>query len=83
MTMLRFINASYVKNMQNLVLISRINFKDNNAICKVCAKTKLTKKSCKLVKQQFELIELIHTNLVDLKQTMTRSGKKILCDFYR
>ena len=42
----------------------------------ICTKSKLTKKSCPSIYRETELLELIHSDLEDLKQTITRGGKK-------
>ena len=47
----------------------------------ICAKTKITKKPCKFVTRESELLSLVHSDLGDLKHTMTRSGKKIYVIF--
>ena len=43
---------------------------------------KSTKKTCKFIEREIELLNLIHSNMSNLKQTMTRGGKKVLCDLY-
>ena len=43
--------------------------------CDVCVESKSTKKSCKSVERETELLNLIHSDLGDLKQIMTRGGK--------
>jgi len=40
--------------------------------------SKITKKTCHSVERQTEILGLIHTDLADLKQTMSRGGKIIL-----
>ena len=47
----------------------------------MCATSKLTRKTCGLVTRETKLLELIHSNLGDLKQTMTRGGKKFYVTF--
>ena len=55
--------------------------------CEICAEAKITKKTYASVNRETELLSLIHTNLRDLKQTMTRGGKKyyitFINDFFR
>jgi len=46
-----------------------------NSKCDVCVESKIMKKTCHSIKRQIELLDLIHTDLVDLKQTMSRGGK--------
>ncbi|RDX78241.1 hypothetical protein CR513_41515, partial [Mucuna pruriens] len=40
--------------------------------CDVCVESKLTKKSCSFVQCEFEPLGLIHYDLADLKQTMSK-----------
>ena len=49
--------------------------------CEICAKTKITKKSCKSITRESELLGLIHSDLGDLKHTMTRCGKRFYVIF--
>ena len=51
--------------------------------CEICVESKLTKKSCPSIPREIELLGLIHYDLDDLKQTMTRGGKSLFCNFYR
>ena len=67
------VNSSYVIKLQQLGLI---NMHDKQSMkCDVCVESKITKKVCHFVERQTELLGLIHTDLVDLKQTMIRGGK--------
>ncbi|XP_071933566.1 uncharacterized protein [Coffea arabica] len=72
------VNIGYIKKMQSCGLISGIN--DNMDKCEICAEAKITKKSCITVHRETELLNLIHTDLGDLKQTMTRGGKRLYVD---
>jgi len=49
--------------------------------CEICVESKLTNKSCPCVQRKNELLGLIHFDLVDLKQTMTREGKSYFLTF--
>ena len=49
-----------------------------NSKCDICVESKIMKKTCHSVERQTELLGLIHIDLVDLKQTMSRGGKIIL-----
>ena len=74
-------NISYIKKMWYLALISATSDACLNK-CDICIESKLTKKSCPLVQQrESELLSLIHTDLGDLKNTMTRGGKKYYITF--
>jgi len=51
--------------------------------CDICVESKITEKTCHFVECQIELFGLIHTDLADLKQTMSRGGKHYFCNIYR
>ena len=61
--------------MQTLGLINDIDYSSLSK-CQICATSKQTKKTCGLVTRETKLLELIHYDLRDLKQTTTRGGKK-------
>ncbi|KAH9781528.1 hypothetical protein KPL71_008509 [Citrus sinensis] len=65
------VNFSYIKKMKELGLLFKLNL--SNDKCDVCVESKSTKKTCKPVQnRETELLSLIHSDLGDLKQTMTR-----------
>ena len=43
--------------------------------------SKTTKKSCKTIKRELELLSIILSNLGDLINTMTRNGKRFYITF--
>ena len=49
--------------------------------CDICVESKITKKTCHSVERQAELLGLIHIDLADLKQTMSRGGKNYFVTF--
>ena len=69
------VSSGYIKKMQSLGLINNIDY-SFLCKCQICATSKLTKKTYGLVSRETKLLELIHYVLRDLKQTMTRGGKK-------
>ena len=74
------VNSSYVMKLQ----LRLINMHDKQSgKCDICVESKITKKTCYLVEPQSELLGLVHSDLADLKQTMSRGGKKIFCKLYR
>ena len=73
-------NFSYIKKMVELSLILKLSL-ENLRKCEVCVESKTTKKSCKLVERESELLSLIHSDLGDLKNTMTRGGKRFYITF--
>ena len=54
---------------------------ENLGKCEVCVESKTTKKSCKPVERELELLSLIHSDLEDLKNTTTRGGKRFYIIF--
>ena len=61
--------------MVELSLIPRL-FLENLGKCEVCVESKTTNKSSKPVERESELLSLIDSDLGDLKNTMTRGGKR-------
>ena len=66
--------------MQSLGLINNIDYLGLSK-CQICATSKLTKTTCGSVTRKTKLLELIHSDLGDLKQTLTRGGKKFYVTF--
>jgi len=57
-------------------LISNINI-ENYSKCDVCVEAKFAKKSFKsITTRKTELLELVHSDLADFKNTMSKGGKK-------
>ena len=73
-------SSGYIKKMQTLGLINNIDYSGLSK-CQICVISKLTKKTCSSVTRETKLLELIHFDLGDLKQTMTRGGKKFYVTF--
>ena len=69
-------NPTYVMKLQQLGLINKHDKQSKK--CEICVESKLTKKSCHSVQHETELLGLIRSDLVDLKQTMTGGGSKML-----
>ena len=74
------VSSGYVKKMQTLGLINKIDYSGLSK-CQICATSKLTRKTCGSVTRETKLLELIHSYLGDLKQTMIRGGKKFYVTF--
>ena len=49
--------------------------------CESCVESKTTKKSCKSIERESNLLSLIHSDLGDLKNTMTRGSKRFYMTF--
>ena len=66
--------------MQSLGLINNIDYSVLSK-CQICVTSKLTKKTCGSMSRETKLLESTHSDLGDLKQTMTREGKKFYVTF--
>src|SRR5690606_26558056 len=72
------------KSVQKLMYLNLIpKCKTSKEKCEVCVQAKLTKTPSSRVERTNKPLELIHTDLCDLKYIQTRGGKKILCDLHR
>ena len=69
------VNFSYMKKMVELSLIPKLSL-ENHRKCESCVESKTTKKSYKSVERESDLISLIHSDLWDLNNTMTRDDKR-------
>ena len=79
------VSSGYIKKMHTLGLINNIDCSCLSK-CQICATSMLTRKTCGSVTEETKLLELIHLELIhsdlgDLKQTMTRGGKKFYVTF--
>ena len=74
------VNSGYIKKMQTLGLINKIDYSGLSKF-QICATSKLTRKTCVSLSRETKLLELIHSDLGDLRQTMTRGGKKFYVSF--
>ena len=74
------VSSGYIKKMQTLSLINNIDYSGLSK-CQICVTSKLTKKICSAVTRETKLLELIHFDLGDLKQTVNRGGKKFYVTF--
>ena len=73
-------SSGYIKKMQTLGLINNIDYSGLSK-CQICVTSKLSRKTCGLMTRETKLLELIHFDLGDLKQTMTRGEKKFYVTF--
>ena len=60
--------------MVELSLIPKLSL-ENHRKCESYVESKTTKKSCKSVERELDLLSLILSDLGDLKNIMTRGGK--------
>ena len=61
-------------------LLHNITMSDHDKY-EICVESKSAKKSSKSVQRESELLELIHSNLGDLKNNLTRSSKRFYITF--
>ena len=66
--------------MKDISLLHNVTISDHEK-CEIYVESKSTKKSCKSVQRESELLELIHNDLGDLKNNLIRGGKKFYITF--
>ena len=66
--------------MQSLGLINNIDYSCLSK-CQIYATSKLEKRTCGSMSREIKFLELICYDLGDLKQTMTRGGKRFYVTF--
>ena len=70
------VNFASLKRIRNMRLIPNVNT-ENCSKCPVCVEAKFAKKPFKNVTtRKTELLELVHSDLADFKNTMSKGGKK-------
>ena len=74
------VNLGYIKKMKECGIIKSLS-EANMDKCEICVKNKITKKPCKSITRETELLGLVHSDLVDLKHIMTRGGKSFYVIF--
>jgi len=73
---LRRVNFASLKRLRNVHLIPNVKLQ-NQSKCHVCVKEKFAKKPFKLVTaRKTELLKLVHSDVADFKNTMSKGGKK-------
>ena len=73
------INFRIMKNMSNDGLIDKYN--DEHKKCVICSQSKITRKPFKHVERESTLLQLVHSDICDLSNTMTRGGKYYFITF--
>ncbi|KAH7664959.1 RNA-directed DNA polymerase protein [Dioscorea alata] len=69
------VNFSYIKKMRELGLIHNMTNFNKIDKCEILVESKSTKKGCKSIEREFELLGLIHSDLCDFKDPMTKGGE--------
>ena len=68
-------NLGYMKKMNECGIINSLSEANMNNY-EICAKAKITKKTCKSVRREIEFLGLVKSDLDDLKHTVTKYGKR-------
>ena len=74
------VNLGYIKKKKKNGIINSLS-ETNMDKCEICAETKITKNPCKSIYRETKLLGLIHSDLGDLKHTMTRGDKRFYIIF--
>jgi len=70
------VNYASINKLKNMQLVSNINT-GNCSKCDVCVEAKFAKKPFKsITTRKTKLLELVHSDLADFKNTMSKGGKK-------
>ena len=74
------VNYRSMYKMSNLGLLPKFDINKTHK-CEICVESKLARKPFKSIERSSELLELVHSDLCDLKMTPTRSGRKYFITF--
>ncbi|KAL4025369.1 hypothetical protein IC575_013758 [Cucumis melo] len=74
------VNKRLISNMSRLNLIPKLSLHDFEK-CACCSRTKITKTSHKFVTRVTEPLELIHFDLCEFDDTLTRNSKRYVVTF--
>jgi len=70
------VSFASLKRLRNMRLVPNMNI-ENCSKCPICVEAKFVKKSFKsLTTRKTDLLELVHSDLEDFKNTMSRGEKK-------
>ena len=70
------VNYKALQKLVNLEVLP--DFKCDKSKYKICMKSKSVKHPYKSVERNFKILDLIHTDICDMKSTPSRGGKSIL-----
>ena len=74
------VNIESLRKLVQLNYLPKLNF-ENNDKCQICVEAKLSKTSFPSIERSTEPLELIHTDVCDLKLVQTRGGKRYFITF--
>ncbi|KAF3650371.1 putative protein-like [Capsicum annuum] len=72
------VNYKTLRKLINLEVLP--NFECNKSKCQTCVESKYAKHSYKSVERNSNPLDLIHTDICDMKSTPSRGGKRDICD---
>lgn len=76
------VNTNSVKSMKKLSLLPDLNTNNDMQKCKVCVEAKHPKKPFRSVtERESKVLELVHTDLTDFKNCLSKGGKKYYITF--
>ena len=74
------VNYHSMYKMANLGLLPKFDINETQK-CEICVESKFARKPFKSIERSSELLELVHSDLCDLKMTPTRGGRKYFITF--
>jgi hypothetical protein len=72
---IRYVNYSSIQIFINLELLPSMIFEKNHK-CKICVKSKFSKLYFQIIKKVSKPLDLIHSDINDLKFVQTKGDKK-------
>ena len=73
------VNYKALRKLVNLEVLP--DFKCDKSKCEICVESKFVKHPYKSVERNSKTLDLIHTNICDMKSTPSRGGKKYFITF--
>ena len=74
------VNYRSMYKMTNLGLLPKFGVNKTHK-CEICVESKFARKPFKSIERSSELVELVHSDICDLKMTLTRGGRKYFMIF--
>ena len=71
------VNYRSMYKMANLGLLPKFGINKTHK-CEICVESKFARKPFKSIERSSELLELVHSDLCDLKMTPTKGGRKFI-----
>ncbi|XXG46721.1 hypothetical protein AAC387_Pa02g1495 [Persea americana] len=74
------VNYDALRRLVNMECLPKCSF-DSNIKCETCVEAKLTRTSFQSIERTYEPLQLIHSDICDLKFVQTKGGKKYFLTF--